>query len=382
MRRFVLTIALLLVADAARGQQLPGTQGGDLPPQLRGAYEEPVVSPRRGARRVLRRPFFILVSDVDFEIGYSDNLFITADVLGGREVKDGMVSASPRLRGLFTLNPNVGLVADYQLEGQAFFHHGDSHLHSGKLFLGYRPVPDRHAEVGVTGAIARVSDFEQSNVNDGSVFLDGTWGWSGAVSIGAGASIGAREFPDRTIEQSEDLFLGLLPLPLFPSGGTSNERQEDTTANGVARLMARYGATGAVRLSYDVTNVDSNIGSADRVEHQVAIGASNVWTRWLATVVAYSAEFRRFDERQPDADPLGRREDTIHDVALSVAFYPGFLRRIPLTRSASVVLRYDALFVRSNVEASELERNFLSASISIGFRPLTTTQIARALGGR
>ena len=157
-RRSVATFALLLGVRWAAAQELPGTPSGQLPLPLRSPYEEGVARPAPEppppeiqiipipVRR--ERPRFVLVPDLRVATGYSDNIFITPDVLGFRAVDDGLVSIAPRFRALYRLSRDFGLVGDYTLNYTQFFSHGNSVQNAGTVFLGYRPTLATHAEIG------------------------------------------------------------------------------------------------------------------------------------------------------------------------------------------------------------------------------------------
>src|SRR5882724_11780715 len=153
----VLFAALAVAVPLARAQELPGTPSGELPAPLRDLYEQrglrpaplpvpvpPIIIPIRR-----ERPWLILVPDIRVSSGYSDNIFITPDVLGFHPESDGLVTVAPRLRALFRVSNEIGLVADYTLGYTQFFSHGNSLQNSGVLFLGYRPTVETHAEFGI-----------------------------------------------------------------------------------------------------------------------------------------------------------------------------------------------------------------------------------------
>jgi hypothetical protein len=366
----------LLLALHAPAQELPGTPSGELPPPLRSPYQDRgVVAPPETPKGVPpSRPLalFRLVPDLRIGVGYSDNLFITPDVFSFRTISDGLAFASPRLRALLRLSTSFGLLGDFTLDAQKFLHHGDSIRSANLLFLAYRPVENRHAEIGLRGGLARVSEFSPSDVNEGHVFVGGTYGiGDGASALGATASIGLREFPNRTQTESTQLAIGLgpltLPLPLPPSTTTSRG-QEDVVINVGGNFSQALTAHAGLQLGYDFTGNDSDVSAVDFQAHRVSLGAANAWTAWLSTQLVYSASFRRFGH--PTGSPAVRREDTIHTLSLGAGLAPSFLSRIPLTRSALFRLGYDVLLDRSNIDTAEFDRNYVSLAIEVGFRPL------------
>ncbi|MGH7821381.1 MAG: hypothetical protein ACREQ9_16575, partial [Candidatus Binatia bacterium] len=215
-------VALLGASISSRSvaQELPGTPGTEAPPALTSPYGREPALPPTPVRRPLppprKAPLFTVVTDLELSLAYSDNIFITPDILGFRPVADGLAGTRPRVRGLVPLSRVVGIVGDYSLAYQKFFDSGDTFVHSGRLFAGYRPANHRHAELGVRGGLVRVSEFERSDTNEAHVFLDGTWGPNPLSTFGGSTSVGFREFPQRTRFESEDLVLGLLPLPILP----------------------------------------------------------------------------------------------------------------------------------------------------------------------
>ena len=102
-----LVAALAVAVPLARAQELPGTPSGELPAPLRDLYEQrgirpapmPAPAPAPGAASPpvllpirLERPWLILVPDIRVAPGYSDNIFITPDVLGFETKSDGLIN--------------------------------------------------------------------------------------------------------------------------------------------------------------------------------------------------------------------------------------------------------------------------------------------------
>ncbi|MGH7856401.1 MAG: hypothetical protein ACREQY_03655, partial [Candidatus Binatia bacterium] len=361
--------------------ELPGTPSGEAPRPLTTPYGRepalPAVPPRPGLPPPRKAPLFTVVTDLDLSLGYSDNLFITPDILGFRPVRDGLTGTRPRIRGLVPLSRVVGLVGDYSLNYQKFLDHGDAYVHSGTLFAGYRPANHRHAEVGIRGGMARVSEFERSNTNEAHAFVDATWGPHPFSTVGGSASVGFRDFPERSRFEREPLLLGTLPIvPPIPLPGdqvVERRGQEDLAVNVIGRFNQVMGQTARLQLAYDYTLNDSDTSLLDYWSHRVSLGVSKRWTSWLGAEIAYSVRFRGFTS--PVTAPEGpiRRRDTIHDVSLAAVFSPAILRAIPLTRSSVMRLGYGGLVSQSNIDTAELDRNFLWAAIEIGFRPITST---------
>lgn len=104
----------------------------------------------------------------------------------------------------------------------------------------------------------------------------------------------------------------------------------------------------------------------------------NAWTSWLGTQVAYSVSFRHFTEA-PSNDPGRTREDILQDAGVGVLFTPRFLRDLWFARSGTIRVDYDRLIDRSNLDGADLDRNFVSVALEIGFLPLTGEQIGRLL---
>ena len=370
-----------MIGANASAQELPGTT--PLPPAVRSPYEEqrvpPPLRPPPAVPRRIEPPTFVLVPDLRLSTGYSDNIFITPDVLGSRAISDGVVTASPRLRALVRVTPEIGLVGDYSLRGQQFFAHGYALQNTGQLFLGYRPTISDHAELGVRGGTAHVSEFAQSNTDEGHVFVAGTYQWLPAATFSVSGSIGLREFPDRTRTDTQSLFLGIGPIVLpVPIGTTTVVRkgEEDVVANVGAGLLASYSRTGALRLAYDFTSNNAGFSDLDFDFHRVGVDAVNVWTSWLQSQLSYSIGFRRF--AHASADSAGaRRDDTLHDVAVALLFTPAALRKPWFLRSGTIHVGYDWLLDSANISSAGFHRNLVSVGIDFGLIPLTGEQIGR-----
>ena len=388
-RIFGLWLALA-TATPLLAQELPGTPSGQLPTPLRDLYERgfqgtpPAGAPAEAPPPIVipirrERPWLVLVPDINVTTGYSDNIFITPDVLGFQTKSDGLVTVSPRLRALFRLSNQLGLVADYNLNYTQFFSNGNSLQNSAVLFLGYRPSVSTHAEVGVRGGIADVSEFEDSNVREGHFFVSGNMPLNDVASAGAFGSIGVRDFPDRTHVSVNQLTLGLPPIVIPVGGTTSIERGEnDTVANVGGVLSVAYAASGVVRAGYDFTNNDSNFSEIDYYSHRLSLAGVNTWTSWLGTQLAYSLISRRFKHQFSPQD--NQRNDAIHDVTLTAYVAPPI--RLPWwARSVTIRFDYDYLSSHSNVETGDFDRNFFSVGLELGFAPITNLHFRKWLGG-
>lgn len=377
LARALFLVVLLAVAANLRAQELPGTPTGEPPPPLRSPYgerEAPTAKPPVSVpgRPPVKRPLFTLVPDLRLGFGYSDNIFITPDVLGTRPVSDGLFSVAPRLRGLLRLGGALGLVADWSFNFQEFFSHGDSTVNSGQLFLGYRPVLDRHVELGLRGGLARVSEFPLSDANEGHVFLSGTYGIVKGTAISASSSVGLRDFPRRSRSQTEasTLDLGPLQIVLPPSTTIVHRGQQDVITNVTGGLSQALVTGMGLQLAYDFTNNNSEFSNLDFQTHRTTVGATATAWRWLSARLAYSANFRRFENLTVTTDSTSLREDVIHSLSLRWTLTPRFLSGWPLTRLGSLQLGYDRLMNRSNAQQAEFDRNYVSATLEIGFRPL------------
>ncbi len=312
-----------------------------------------------------------MVPDLRFGTGYSDNLFITPDVLGPRSVSDGIASVSPRLRALLRLDSVLGLIGDAGFNVQKFFRHGDSTQASGTLFLGYRPVIHRHAELGIRGGVARVSEFPQNDTNEGHVFLSGTYAVTEASAFSGSTSIGLREFPRRSRTKFSATVLNLGPLVFnVPPATTAIHRgQEDVIVNAAGSFFHSLGPAAELQAAYDFTNNDSDFSSLDFRTHRASVGGMGIWSLWLATRFAYSASFRQFTNLTTASDSSRLRDDTIQTFSLTSMLTPKILAGWPLTRSGAIVLNYDRLVAHSNAPAAEFGRNFVSLALEIGFLP-------------
>lgn len=387
-----LLAALAVAAPLARAQELPGTPSGALPAPLRDLYEERGIRPSPipppagappGPALVpvrLERPWLILVPDIRISSGYSDNIFITPDVLGFETKSDGLVNFAPRLRALFRISRELGLVADYNLSYTQFFSNGNSVQNSGVLFLGYRPSVETHAEFGVRGGTASVSQFDDSNVNEGHAFVSGNVPLNEVASASAFASIGLREFPDRTRASTSGLVLGLGPIdiPVDPPTTNVDRGEDDVVANVGGALSVAYTTTGAFRVGYDYTNNNSDFSEIDYRSHRLSLAAVNSWWSWLSTQVAYSLTSRRFDH-QLTADDRRERDDAIHDLTLTAYVAPPNWR-LPYSRSVAVRIDYDLLASRSNVEGGKFDRNFFSVGLEVGLLPVTNLHFRKWFG--
>ena len=320
--------------------------------------------------------------DVRLGVGYSDNIFITPDVLGLRRVADGVTTVSPRLRALFRLTQEFGVVGDYALNWQQFFANGYALQNSGTVFVGYRPTVDDHGELGVRGGATRVSQFSQSNAEEVQAFLSGAYGLTPAAQFSASASAGFREFPDRTRRDTRALFLGIgaLVLPV-PIGTTTDvhEGEEDVIANVAGGVTMTYGSAGAVRIAYDFTSNDADFSELDFRTQRLSIAGVNVWTSWLASQLSYSVSARRFSHAPADLAAIERR-DTIHDVAVTLNFMPPLLRQPWFLRSGTIHVDYDLLLERSNVSSAEFHRNLVMIGVDFGLIPITGDEIAHLVG--
>ena len=379
-------MTIVLAASAARAvaQDLPGSS--PLAPTLRSPYEEPRLPPLRlpgePAPRRREPPRLVFVPDLRFGAGYSDNIFITPDVLGFRAVSDGISTVSPRMRALFRLTRELGVIGDYALNWQKFFSNGYAVQNSGSLFVGYRPTVENHGELGVRGGTTHVSKFSQSNADEVQGFLSGAYELAPAVAFAGSVSAGVREFPDRTRRDTSALFLGIGPLELpIPIGTTTTVRkgEDDVIANIAGGLVARYGETGAVRVSYDFTSNDADFSELDFRSQRLGITGVYVWTSWLQTQASYSASFRRFLHAPADLATIERR-DTIQDVTVGLNVAPGFLREPWFLRSVIIHVDYDFLIDRSNVASAEFHRNLVMIGVDLGINPITGEQIAGLVG--
>ena len=398
MRRFLratvpLLAALLAVASAVHSQELPGTPSGELPAPLRDLYEQrglrpaPVPAPPPGAPPGsvmvplrIERPWLTLVPDIRVATGYSDNVFITPDVLGFEEESDGLLTFAPRLRALFRLSRELGLVADYGLGYTQFLSNGHSLQNSGTIFLGYRPTSEKHAEFGVRGGTARVSEFSDSDVNEGHLFASGNYPLNEMASASIVGSVGLREFPDRTRIEAESLVLGIPPLVIpIPGEITTEKGENDVVTNVGGALAMAYSTSGAVRAGYDFTNNDSDFSEVDYLVHRVSVAGVNAWWPWLSTQVAYSLSSRRFKHSLAD-DEQRERRDAIHDLTLTAYFTPP-MPPLPYTRSWHIRVDYDLLASRSNSQGGKFDRNFFSVSLEIGLAPITNLHFRQWIWG-
>ncbi len=379
-------VSLLLVslASAAAAQELPGVPTSPFSPSLQGPYGEgPGGTPRAlVVTRRAERPFLILVPDLRLGVGYSDNLFVTPDVLSSAAKHDGIVSVAPRLRLLFRLSQDFGLILDDTLTLQKFFENGDARQNAGALFLAWRPVEDKHVEGGVRGGTAQVSEFEQNDSREVHGFLSGTYGFGPWASAGLTGSLGIREFPERTRTEAEGFVLGLgpisIPLPI-PGAPIVREGEESVIASVAGGLNLRYSATGGLQLAYDFTRNDSEFSDLDFVAHRLTVVGVNRWTDWLSTQLGYSIGFRRFSTPIASIVPPVKRTDTIHDLSAGVVLTPGFLKGLPLLRSTVIRVDYDLLVDQANISNGDFHRNFVSLSLDVGFLPLTSEVIGRLL---
>jgi len=388
-RRWLAICALLLGAPWAAGQELPGTPSGQLPPPLRNPYEEGVgkAAPEPPAPQIQiipipvrrERPRLLLVPDLRFASGYSDNIFITPDVLGFRPVGDGLVSIAPRLRALYRVTRDVGVVGDYNLNYTQFFSHGDSVQNAGTLFVGYRPTLATHAELGIRGGTAHVSEFSESNSEEGHVFAAGTVPLTPFASFGLSGSVGVREFPDRTRQQSRALSIGIGPIvvPLPGSTTTVEKGEQDVLTDVAAGLSINYAATGALRAAYDFLDDHADFSELRFRSHRLSFAGVNVWRTWLSTQIAYAVGFRRFTETP--ADGSARRRDTLQDLSVGFLLSPRYLADFWFTRSATIRIDYDLLLDRANLASADIDRNFVSVALEVGFLPLTPGQLGRLL---
>ncbi len=404
-RRIARLLAALGLAAAvtASAQELPGTPSGDLPPTLRSPYPgapqrqappapaqpapaQPPLAQPPGAPppRIIviprpEPPTFILVPDLRVSGGYSDNIFITPDNLAFRTVSDGLFVVSPRFRALVRLSQSFGLVGDYAFNYTQFLSHGNATQNGGSVFLGYRPAPSEHVELGVRGGLADVSEFEESNLREGHVFLSGTYPLAPMLESSVTASVGIRNFPDRTRIRSQALVLGIGPLQIPLGTTTSTERGEDEmVSNFGGALSLVYASTGLVRLGYDYTRNDADFSQLDYDTHRLSLAAINAWTSWLATQAAYSLSSRRFDSAVSDTTSSTRR-DSIHEITLTARLTPAFLSSPWFLRSGAVRIDYGLLLDRSNLASGELDRNYVSIGLELGFLPFTGEQIGRRI---
>lgn len=384
-----LLVAAVLFAALASAQELPGTAGLGPPRALRNPYEEPgrplilLPPPPAGGPPHREPPWLVLVPDFRISAGYSDNIFITPDVLGSTAVSDGIVAVSPRLRALVRLTRELGLIGDYGFSWQQFFANGDTVQNAGTLFLGYRPRLDTHAELGARGGTATVSKFSQSNVEEGHLFLSGTYGLAPAVAVSASASVGVRDFPDRTQTEAHQLLLGIGPLVLpIPIGTTTtvHKGEHDVVSNIAGGLSFTYRPTGALRAAYDFTDNNASFSQLDFESHRLSLVAVNVWSSWFNTQLAYSASFRRFSDALSSVSVL-KRSDALHDFAVTLNFAPPFLSDFWFVRSGTLHVDYDLLVDRSNLSGADFDRDFVSVGLDIGLIPITAEEIARLLPG-
>jgi len=388
---FGLRLAVLAAAldTPAIAQELPGVPSGTLPPALRNPYEEGVpkaVAPEPPQILVIPIPLhrepprLVLVPDIRLSSGYSDNLFITPDIFGFRPVSDGLVSLSPRLRALFRLSRDWGVVGDYTLSYTQFFSHGNSLQNGGTLFLGYRPTVAAHAEFGLRGGTAQVSEFSASNFDEGHLFLSGSIPLTPFAGFAGSASVGLRDFPDRTRAESRALAIGIGPIVLPVPGSTTTveKGQEDVVTNVAGGLSFVYARTGVAHAAYDYTDNDSDIRELRYQSHRVSMAGVNQWTTWLSTQLGYSVSFRRFVHAASDVSSVERR-DTIQDLTAGVSFAPRYFADLRFARSGAIRIDYDWLLDRSNLSSGEFHRNFISVALEIGFLPLTAEQIGRRL---
>jgi hypothetical protein len=388
--RSLAVFALSIGVRWAAAQELPGTPSGQLPPTLRSPYGEgvgkPAPEPPPPTIQIIpvpvarERPRFTLVPDLRLASGYSDNIFITPDVLGFRAVEDGLFSVSPRLRALYRLSRDFGIIGDYSLSYTQFLSHGNSLQNAGAIFLGYRPTVATHAELGVRGGTARVSEFAESNDEEGHLFASGSVPLTPFVGFGLSASVGLREFPDRTRAESRALSLGIGPivLPLPGSVTTVEKGEQDVVTNVATGLSVDYAASGALHAAYDFLDNNAEFSELRFQSHRLSFAAVNAWNRWLGTQLAYSVSFRHFSSAQSDSAGLTRR-DALQDIGAGVIFAPGFLRELRFARSGTIRVDYDRLINRSNLGSADLDRNFVSLALEMGFLPLTGEQIGRLL---
>jgi hypothetical protein len=385
--RAALLGGLLAVASPSAAQELPGTPSGDLPPTLRRPYPESAprapapAAPREGVTPVvpIRRelPFLIFVPDLRLSSGYSDNIFITPDVLGFRTVSDGLVSVSPRLRALVRLSPTLGLIGDYSLNYTQFFSNGNTLQNAGSAFLGYRPTVDTHAELGIRGGTASVSEFPLSDLREGYVFLSGTYPLAPMLEGSLTGSVGMRTFPERTRTEAHALVLGIGPLQLPIGEVTSTEKGEDDIISNVGgSLSLVYAANGAFRAGYDFTDNNADVSRLDYRTHRLSLAAINAWSTWLTTQASYAITIRRFANAAADDTEL-HRKDALHEITLSARLTPRFLSSLWFSRSVALRIDYGYLLDRSNLDISELDRNYVSIGFEIGLLPFTGEQIGR-----
>lgn len=328
------------------------------------------------------RPWLVAVPELDLRVGYSDNIFVTPDVLGLEAVSDSFLAAAPRLRLLAPLTSAVGLVGDATLDFRRYADNGDARAFNGRVFLGYRPVDHRHAEIGIRGGVARVSEFERNDTDEFAGFLQGTYGFTPRSLVYGGVSGGVREFPERTRREREALVLGILPPPsssvppplVEEESRQVREGQDDDLVDIQAGFMQRF-RRGSLRIGYQFRSVDSDVDVFDADNHWIRLEGSRTWTDWLATEFDYSARFRDFRNATARTDAPVKREDTIQELSLELRVVPAWLRDLPLTRSAFVSIRYGFLRLDSNVSSAELERNQVSVALEFAFDALTGAAI-------